>query len=232
MHKLYWNASSRNDSFESENVYLSTVSELTLEQYIHARREHCLHNHNQSCINCTGIMLQVATTVLNHGYCTLPDAFKVVSPNIAYNAERARIKLLHMPLVAVRVGQPESGQSKTLLLEFFSQVDYTKMSSLVINSMAKSVQGSDRLGIEKCTLQALLSMAQSDRERETLRYVVYKASSLTSTKARRLYGFENMNSRALQVDESILQLKRIHEAVDEIACIQDKAVIQLWGELC
>ena len=169
----------------SENVYLSTVSELTLEQYIHARREHCLHNHNQLCINCTG-MLQVAMKVLNHGYCTLPDAFKVVSPNIAYNAERARRKLLHMPLVSVRVGQSESGQSKTLLLEFFSQVDYTKM-SLVINSMAKFVQGSDRLGIEKSTLQALLSMAQSDRERETLRYVVYKTSGLTSTKARRLW---------------------------------------------
>ena len=73
-----------------------------------------------------------------------------------------------MPLVAVRVGQPESGQSMTLLVEFFSQVDYTKM-SLVINSMAKSVQGSDCSGIEKSTLQALRSMAQFDRERETLR---------------------------------------------------------------
>ena len=30
-------------------------------------------------------------------------------------------------------------------------------------------------------------MAQSDREKETLQYVVYKASGLTSTKARRLW---------------------------------------------
>lgn len=126
----------------------------------------------------TAGMLQVAKTVLDSGFCTLPYAFKVVSPNVAYNAERARRKLLHMPLVAVRVGQPESGQSMTLLLEFFSQVDYTKM-SLVINSMAKSTQGNDCSGIEKSTLQALLSMAQSDRERETLRYVVYKASGIT-----------------------------------------------------
>jgi hypothetical protein len=77
----------------------------------------------------------------------------------------------------------------TLLLEFFSQVNYTKM-CLVINSMAKSIPGNDRSAIEKSTLQALLSMAQSDRERETLRYVVYKASGLTSTRARKLYGFE------------------------------------------
>ena len=127
-----------------------------LEQYVRARREHCLNNHTQLCTNCAG-MLQVAKTVLDSGFCTLPDAFKIVSPNVTYNAERARRKL-HMPLVAVRVGQPESGQSMTLLLEFFSQVDYTKM-SLVINSMAKSIQGNDCSGIEKSTLQALLSMA-------------------------------------------------------------------------
>ena len=151
-------------------------------------------------------MFQVAKTVLDSGFCTLPDAFKVVSPNVAYNAERARRKLLHIPLVAVRVGQPESGQSMTLLLEFFSQVDYTKM-SLVINSMAKSIQGNDCSGIENSTLLALLSMAQSDRERETLRYVVYKASGITSIKARKLYGFEKMNSRALRVDDSIVQMK-------------------------
>ncbi len=211
----------------SENVYLSTVSELTLEQYVHARREHCLNTHKQLCINCAG-MLQVARTVLNYGYCTLPDAFTVVSPNVTYNAERARRKLLHMPLVAVRVGKPKSGQSMTLLLEFFSQVDYTKI-SLVINSMAKSIPGNDRSTIEKSTLQALLSMAQSDRERETLRYVVYKASGLTSTRARKSYGFEKMNSRALHVDDSIVQLKRIREAVDEMASIQDKAMLSSFG---
>ena len=38
-----------------------------------------------------------------------------------------------------------------------------------------------------------------------------------------------MNSCALQVDESILQLKRIREAVDEIACIQDKALLSSYG---
>ena len=70
--------------------------------------------------------------------------------------------------------------------------------------------------------------------RETLRYIVYKASGLTSTKARKLYGFEKMNSRALRVDDSIVEMKWIHEAVDEMASIQDKAVLsmQFWSELC
>ena len=72
-------------------------------------------------------------------------------------------------------------------------------------------------------------MAQSDREQDTLLYVVYKASGLTSTKARKLYGFENMNSCALHVDDSIVQMKRIQEAVDEMASIQDKAVLSRFG---
>ena len=83
-------------------------------------------------------------------------------------------------------------------------------------------------GIKKSTLQALPSMAKSDRERETLRYVIYKASGLTSTKARSLYGYEKMNSRALHVDESIVQLKRIQEAVDEMASLQDKVLLSSY----
>ena len=70
----------------SENIYVSTVSELTLEQYIHAHRKHCLNNHKQVRVNCNG-MLQVAKTVLSCGYCTLPDAFNVVSLNVKYSAE-------------------------------------------------------------------------------------------------------------------------------------------------
>ena len=38
-----------------------------------------------------------------------------------------------------------------------------------------------------------------------------------------------MNSRALRVNDSIVQMKRIREAVDEMASIQDKAVLSRFG---
>lgn len=38
-----------------------------------------------------------------------------------------------------------------------------------------------------------------------------------------------MNSRALHVDDSIVQMKRLREAMDEIASIQDKAILSSFG---
>ena len=56
-------------------------------------------------------MLQVAITVLEKGFCSLSSAFAIASPHIAYTAERARRKLLHLPLVSVRIGTPSEGRS-------------------------------------------------------------------------------------------------------------------------
>lgn len=78
-------------------LILSTVSELILEQYIHARMEHCLE---QLCITCTG-MLQVAQTVLNHGPYPMPSKLLVIMPHTMQNSLEE--------LLAISVGQPESG---------------------------------------------------------------------------------------------------------------------------
>ena len=48
-------------------------------------------------------MLKVGNIVLEQGYCTLPDAFQLASPTVKYTAERARRKLLQMPLACIRV---------------------------------------------------------------------------------------------------------------------------------
>jgi len=64
----------------------------------------------------------------------LSDAFRIVSPTVGYTAERARRKLLQMPLAAVRIGQASAGNSLTLLLEFCPHVSYTKV-RLIMNAM-------------------------------------------------------------------------------------------------
>ena len=38
--------------------------------------------------------------------------------------------------------------------------------------------------------------AQSDRERECIRYAIFKTSGVTQTEAKRLFGFENMSFRS------------------------------------
>lgn len=47
-----------------------------------------------------------------------------------------------------------------------------------------------KLAMSKLELKELLKLAQSDRERESLCYVVYKASGISATAARKQYGLE------------------------------------------
>jgi len=72
-------------------------------------------------------------------------------------------------------------------------------------------------------------MAQSDRERECLHYAVFKLSGMSATQVQRQYGFENMNARAHNVEKCIKQVQDIRVAVEELAEVQDKALLASFG---
>ena len=78
---------------------------------------------------------------------------------------------------------------------------------------------------DKQCVRALIISAQSDRERECIRYAVFKASGLSSTSVRQKYGFDNMTERAARVEEAMCEAQKIRETFDEIANIQDKALL-------
>lgn len=201
-------------------------SDIPLTEYVKARQLFCSSHHRAPCCMCKN-MLQVAVTVLEQGYILLPCAFRIVSSEVSYTAERARRKLLQMPLVSIRVGDPGKGTSFTILMEHCIGVNYHRM-GLVINRMVITTpQNAQRL--ERSCVQMLLSMAQSDRERECIKYAIYKASGLSSTKARHLYGFENMKKRATRVESAMLEVQKIYETVENIARVQDKALLASFG---
>ena len=55
-------------------------------------------------------------------------------------------------------------------------VDYSKM-SMVINGMVSSCTTQNPHVLEKDCVKMLLSLAESDRERECIRYTIFKASA-------------------------------------------------------
>ena len=211
----------------SDGIYVSLISGLSLNDYIAARTEYCLHTHTpQPCTDCTK-MLNVAKSILQGGYCTLKDAFQMISSEVKYTAERARRKLLQMPLVSIRVGKPNDGNSFTLLLEHIQHVDYRKM-GMVMNVMAEKKQSPIK-GLEKSSVRYLLNFAKSDRERECLRYAIVKVAGITPTEARRRFGFEGMVRRSAKVEETIAKAQEIREAIEELTATQDKALLLSHG---
>ena len=78
-------------------------------------------------------------------------------------------------------------------------------------------------------VRELLSASESEAERERLTYGIAKASGLSHTKLRQLYGFENLQQRQGKVENALREIREIREAVASIASIQEKAVLQSFG---
>jgi len=79
--------------------------------------------------------------------------------------------------------------------------------------------------LEKSAVKLLLSIAQSDREQECIRVAIYKASGITPAEAGRKYGFQSMETRASAVDKAIQEAEIVSKAIDDLAKIQDKALL-------
>ncbi len=209
-----------------DTVHVSLISELSLSEYTEARAVHCSQVHTNPCHKCERI-LQVARTVHEQGYCTLSKAFSMAAPDKEYTAERARSLLLQMPLVSVRMGDPAKGNSFSILMELYPGTDYAKMGT-ILNGLANTFVPKG-ISLGKSTVKMLMSIAQSDRERECLRYTLYKASGMTPTAVRRAYGFEYMQARASRVEAAILEIQQIREAITDLACIEDESLLARFG---
>lgn len=94
-----------------------------------------------------------------------------------------------MPLVSLRVGEVKSGFSQNYLFEKFPGTDYHQFLHLL--NMFHAEKCSKELAMPKKQLSDILSIAQSNRERECIRYTAVVASGLSSKAARRSYCLEN-----------------------------------------
>lgn len=210
----------------SSNLVFSLFQELTLQQYVTARMYHCTHTHQQPCETCSG-MLKVANLILQEGYTTLGVAFKLASPAVTYTAERAKRKLLQMPHMCILIGEPSQGNSQYILMEHVLGANDFKL-NVVVNALSCTAQKS-LPNFDKSCVKMLLSLVQSEREKAYLKYAVCKASNLSATKARKLYGFENMGETFSKVEEAIVETESIREAIDELANVEDRAMLASFG---
>ena len=153
-----------------DTVHVSFVCGLTLAEYIAARSEHCLHTHSQPCSGCSR-MLQVASIVYKEGYCTLSEAFSIVSPDVKYTAQHARSKLLQMPLACLRVDFT-SGVSQCFLAEHHPSLNYQNLTALLKTIVGRQQPKSVPF-LDKATVKSLLGLCHSDKEKECLRYMLF-----------------------------------------------------------
>lgn len=113
------------------------------------------------------------------------------------------------------------------VFEFKTNNDYSQFCQLA-KLMVENLKPPDVV-MTKDDLKPILSLAQNNKERELIRYTLCKALGISSTAARRKFGFENTNERNKQFEEAIEDVKLINEAVDELASVKNKAVLHALG---
>ena len=75
----------------------------------------------------------------------------------------------------------------------------------------------------------MLTLAQSDRERELVKYTAFKTSGLTASAAGHRYGFDNMSERTARVEACIEECLHIRESINSLSEDQEAATMQLLG---
>ena len=211
----------------ADGVYVSKLQELSLHEYCIARRSFCSSFHgNRVCTECPQ-MIKAAMIVMDNGVCTLSSVFREVFPDVTYNSSNAKRRLLQLPLAAFRIHELSSGKAEVNLIEAVKGVDYVRFQHALTACASK--QASSSPALTKNELKQLLTLAQSNRERELVRYTAFKASGLTVTGAKRHYGLENMTERSAQIEVCVREAKYIRESIEELAQIQAQAVLRSGG---
>ena len=210
----------------SDTVSVSQLS-MSLKDYISTAEEYCRVKHARSCKRCVPLII-AAKAIADRGICPLSHIYREVFPTVKYNSQAAKQRLLQIP--AIGCGNPESGISRTFLMErLVSDCDhlYQTIIEFYLDGMKKSVSSGPQM--TKDHLGQLLALAQSDRERECIKYVVFKTSGLSASAAWKFYGFSDMIQRTDRVEQAIEEAQCKRENIQSLAAIQDKAILLPHG---
>ena len=205
----------------SDNVYISLFSGLSLCNYVTARTLFCELNHKTPCTQCIP-MLNVAKLVIANGHVKLSTAFQQAYPTQKYKTDIALSRLLSIPLICIKPRE----QNIWFLFEQVEGLDPLKFFNLT-DALFSAKKATPSL--DKSEIHSIMSLAQSDHERELVRYSVFRASGLSYTAARRTFGFEGMKGREVRVMKAIEEARAVSEAIDDLANTSDLALLSSMG---
>lgn len=202
-----------------DNIYISKFEGLTLREYVNARTSICanLHKlHSNKCLhNCEGL-LKVANIVIKEGFVKLKHAAELCSPNVKCTSAHARRKLLQ-----IGIGSIPEGTFCLYLVEKQSSAALYVLQSLIKETYMKKTT---RKGLTKEEMKMLLNLTESESERNRLKYAVVKSTGLSSTKAKAMYGFDEMTHKISDVEKAMAEACALRQAIEDIAKTKEKSL--------
>lgn len=214
----------------SDTICVSKLSNMSLNEYITAASEYCRIKHTSPCKRCSPLITS-ARIIQDRGICELSHVFREAFPTVTYTSQAAKQRLLQIPVAAIRCGNPASGKSKVFLMEVIpggSDI-YQKGIDFYLQGTQQAQLNIGTPSMTKDDLKNLLCLAQSDGERECIKYAVFKSSGLTPTAARKFYGFQDVTKRIEKVEQALSEALHIRKAIQDLAEMKDKAILLSQG---
>jgi hypothetical protein len=131
-----------------------------------------------------------------------------------------------MPLAAIGVGEKKIGTYCIYLVEKKSHTSYRVFQT----SLNKTVTRDTKQHITRNEVTKLLYLAESESERERLKYSTVKSSGISSTEAKKRYGFGDMNKQIEQVQDATQTAQDIMESIAKIAYLKKKGLLDALGK--
>ena len=78
-------------------------------------------------------------------------------------------------------------------------------------------------------MNKLLELAESEGEKQRLKFAVIRAAGLSSTKAKSIYSFDDMTSKTKKVKDALEEATAIHKVIENIAKSKDCALLNSLG---
>jgi len=100
---------------------------------------------------------------------------------------------------------------------------------MLLNKVVQSNGQNKETIVSKKELMSLLNLAESESEKERLKYLAVRSSGISARKAQKIYGFHNVHKRAASVQAAYEEAYAIRETILKIASVKDKALLETLG---
>ena len=156
----------------------------------------------------------------------LSTAYKKFFPLIGYKADQAVRKVMQMPVSVVQMSLQGPGSQKLFVIANVPGMDVQRFARLAEKCLP---QTQTKTVITKAMLKDLCNLASSESDRLLIKFACCKGQNLSSNDSSKIYGFSNLTKQETKINEAISTLREVREAVDMLATVKDKAILQGFG---
>ena len=203
-------------------VYISPmpVSKFNLQDFIVIRPLFCSYKHKvkekSTCKDCLALV----------GFARYLEMECIVELSTAYKADQAVTKVMQMPVSVVQMCLQGPGLQKLFVIANVPGMDIHRFTRLAEKCLPQTLT---KTVMTKAMLKDLCNLASSESDRLLIKFACCKGQNLSSNDSSKIYGFSNFTKQETKINEAISSLREVCEAVDMLATVKDKAILQGFG---